>query len=73
MQLRAILDSTLQGNGLMVLIAGEPGIGKTTLVEHFLDELVIARRGLRHRPRSYVRSGSPALKHFFLFWKHSRT
>lgn len=44
-QLRAIFESTLEDSGLMVLIAGEPGIGKTTLVENFLDELKTSHRG----------------------------
>ncbi len=44
-QLQALLDSTLQGTGLMVLIEGEPGMGKTMLVENFLEELMTTRRG----------------------------
>jgi tetratricopeptide (TPR) repeat protein len=37
--LRAGFESAAAGRGLMLCVAGEPGIGKTTLVEDFLDEL----------------------------------
>jgi predicted ATPase len=37
--LRAAFDSAAGGNGLLVSVAGEPGIGKTTLVEDFLSEI----------------------------------
>jgi hypothetical protein len=43
-QLRTLLDSTIQGRGLLVLITGEPGIGKTVLVEDFLNEQVREQR-----------------------------
>ena len=43
-KLRALLDSTHRGRGLLVLITGEPGIGKTALVEEFLSEQVTAQR-----------------------------
>ena len=38
-ELRAGFESALAGRGLMLCVAGEPGIGKTTLVEDFLAEL----------------------------------
>ncbi|MDQ3257901.1 MAG: AAA family ATPase [Acidobacteriota bacterium] len=38
-ELRSGFESTLTGGGLMLCVAGEPGIGKTTLVEDFLAEL----------------------------------
>ncbi|MCI0458902.1 MAG: protein kinase [Gemmataceae bacterium] len=37
--LRAALTEADSGRGSFVCVAGEPGIGKTTLVEDFLDEL----------------------------------
>ena len=37
-ELRAAFDRTTAGRGLVVGIAGEPGIGKTTLVDGFLAE-----------------------------------
>jgi MoxR-like ATPase len=38
-ELRAAFESARSGRGLLLCIAGEPGIGKTTLVEDFLAEL----------------------------------
>jgi AAA ATPase-like protein len=43
--LEAALDAALAGHGSLVLITGEPGIGKTALVTHFADEA--AARGVR--------------------------
>ncbi|MFO0842053.1 MAG: protein kinase [Gemmataceae bacterium] len=41
--LRAALAAADTGRGSFVCVAGEPGIGKTTLVEAFLDELATGR------------------------------
>jgi DNA-binding SARP family transcriptional activator len=58
-----------RGRGLVILVSGEPGVGKTRLVAQFLDE---ARRrgaaaletvGSRHRPGEPVQE-NPALAHF---------
>lgn len=38
-KLRQAWDKALQGNRAIVWVAGEPGIGKTTLIEHFVAEL----------------------------------
>ena len=39
-ELRAAFDSTVAGHGMLLCVAGEPGIGKTTHVEDFLSELL---------------------------------
>ena len=38
--LRSSFEAVAAGRGLIVCVTGEPGLGKTTLVEDFLDELV---------------------------------
>jgi len=38
-ELRRAFDSTVAGQGLMIAVSGEAGIGKTTLVEDFVAEL----------------------------------
>ena len=38
-ELRAGFESAVVGRGILLCVAGEPGIGKTTLVEDFLGEL----------------------------------
>jgi predicted ATPase len=37
--LRAACAEAAQGRGLLICVTGEPGLGKTTLVDSFLDEL----------------------------------
>src|SRR5262249_4292512 len=43
-ELRAGFESAAAGRGLFLCLTGEPGIGKTTLVEDFLTELTAAGR-----------------------------
>jgi predicted ATPase/tRNA A-37 threonylcarbamoyl transferase component Bud32 len=42
--LRAGFESAAAGQGLLLCVTGEPGLGKTTLVEDFLDELSAGSR-----------------------------
>jgi tetratricopeptide (TPR) repeat protein len=46
-ELHAAFEAAAAGRGLLVGIGGEPGIGKTTLVEEFLGELAAGRRACR--------------------------
>jgi serine/threonine protein kinase/predicted ATPase len=42
--LRAGFESVVAGQGLLFCVTGEAGLGKTTLVEDFLDELITSGR-----------------------------
>src|SRR5262249_30118618 len=42
--LRAGFEEAAAGSGLMLCVTGEPGLGKTALVEDFLDELAAGGR-----------------------------
>jgi hypothetical protein len=42
LELRAGHDAAAAGHGLLLCVAGEPGIGKTTLVEDFLHDVEVA-------------------------------
>ena len=57
-ELRDAFAAAATGQGMMVCVAGEPGIGKTTLVEDFLNEergpCVIAREV----PREAAKKGT---------------
>jgi len=50
-ELRKGFESVLEGRGLLLCVAGEPGIGKTTLVEDFLTELSAEGRCMIARGR----------------------
>jgi tetratricopeptide (TPR) repeat protein len=50
-ELRAGFAAAVQGHGVVLCVAGEPGIGKTTLVEDFLQDLTL------QRPPCYVVRG----------------
>jgi serine/threonine protein kinase/predicted ATPase len=54
-QLMSAFQSVAAGRGLMFCVAGEAGIGKTTLIEDFLGELAPARRCTVARGRSSER------------------
>lgn len=45
--LRGALEEAAAGRGSMVCVTGEPGLGKTTLVARFLEELAAAGTGCR--------------------------
>ncbi len=50
-ELRSGFASALNGRGQLLCVAGEPGIGKTTLVEDFLTELAAENQGTIARGR----------------------
>lgn len=50
-ELQSGFESALAGRGQLLCVAGEPGIGKTTLVEDFLSDLTAERRATIARGR----------------------
>ena len=50
-ELRAAFNGANTGRGSLLCVAGEPGIGKTTLVEDFLAELTANKQGTITRGR----------------------
>jgi serine/threonine protein kinase/predicted ATPase len=50
-ELRAAFNAAKDGRGALLCVAGEPGIGKTTLVEDFLTELTTRHAGTIARGR----------------------
>ncbi len=57
-ELRRLLDQTAQGRGALVMIGGEPGVGKTRLAEELADE-ARQRNMLALTGRCYEMEGAP--------------
>jgi len=57
--LREAFDSTRSGRGITVRVAGASGMGKSTLVHRFLDELVKNGEAVVLRGRAYERESVP--------------
>jgi DNA-binding CsgD family transcriptional regulator len=63
-RLGTLLDEALSGRPRVVIVSGEPGIGKTRLLRQFTDDA--ARRGARILwPRSFGSPGAPP----YWFWR----
>ena len=58
-----------RAGGLLVCVTGEPGIGKTTLVEDFLAELAASGRDLHRRAAAAAPSGWPAPRPICRSWR----
>ena len=52
----ASFEEAAAGRGLLLCVTGEPGLGKTTLVESVLEELVASGKKLKCRPRVLFRA-----------------
>src|SRR2546429_2471646 len=46
-ELRRAFEEAAAGRGVLISVAGEPGIGKTTIIEEFLSELSAGSRSTR--------------------------
>ncbi len=57
-QLHGWLEKALRGERQVVFVTGEPGIGKTTLVEAFLQRLIPRRVGTAHHEAGRARAGT---------------
>ena len=57
--LRDAFESTLRGRGVTVRVSGRAGMGKSALVQHFLDTLVGNGEALVLRGRAYERESVP--------------
>ena len=57
--LREAFDATLRGNSVTVRIPGASGLGKSTLVHHFIDELEESGEAEVLRGRAYERESVP--------------
>jgi serine/threonine-protein kinase len=67
-ELRDGFESVVAGRGRFLCVTGEPGIGKTTLVEQFLAELAAAADRAAWVAVA-VRSGSQGRKPICRFWR----
>ena len=68
-ELERRVDETIRGRGGRVLIAGEPGVGKTRLVEQVLDT-ARRRRCLVLTGRCYEMEGTPPFMPFIEMLEH---
>ena len=68
-ELERRVEQTVRGRGGMVLIGGEPGVGKTRLVEQVLDT-ARRRRCLALTGRCYEMAGTPPLIPFIETLEH---
>ena len=68
-ELEQRVDETIRGRGGMVLLGGEPGVGKTRLVEQVLDTAQ-RRRCLALTGRCYEREGTPPFMPFIETLEH---
>jgi len=57
--LREAAGAAKTGRSITVLVAGGPGMGKSTTVHHFLDELAVAGDAVILRGRAYERETVP--------------
>jgi serine/threonine protein kinase/tetratricopeptide (TPR) repeat protein len=57
--LRDAFDETRQGRAVTVRLSGRAGMGKSALVQHFLDELVRSGEAVVLRGRAYERESVP--------------
>ena len=67
-ELGRAFESAAAGQGLFLCVTGEPGLGKTTLVEDFLDELAATGRPCAS-PAGAVPSASPAPRPICRSWR----
>src|SRR5262249_31186586 len=62
-QLHQLLDKALRGERQLVFVTGEPGIGKTTLIDAFVSEVLSPRSDTHRqeeRQKAKISTFSPA-------------
>ena len=72
-ELRAAFESARTGRGMLFSVAGEPGIGKTTLVEECLSELAATGETARRRDVSTLDELTPQELHIAQLLAGGRT